>query len=220
MAITGDAFLAAGRSVTDLLARNFLNAFASTAWFAPMVVQLAAFVLAASWGLLTGWAYYLTHRGMPAAAEAAPGVNAAILGAAAGGLALFVLGFLGGVLLSVLDATFVCWAIDRDSQTVSNVAVWRGRRGGQLAVRLTAAAPCQAAWTWECLSMRCAPCLFALARLRVPPQPPQVYEVFQTVPLPGIAVESPDGELRYGAPQSPGDAGYQPPSVVQQPGRV
>ena len=31
-AITGDAFLEAGRRVTDLLARNFLNAFASTVW--------------------------------------------------------------------------------------------------------------------------------------------------------------------------------------------
>ena len=32
MAITGDSFLTAGRAVTDLLARNFLDAFASTIW--------------------------------------------------------------------------------------------------------------------------------------------------------------------------------------------
>lgn len=32
MAITGEAFLAAGRHVTDLLLRHFLNAFASTIW--------------------------------------------------------------------------------------------------------------------------------------------------------------------------------------------
>ena len=32
MAITGEAFLAAGRRVTDLLVRHFLNAFASTVW--------------------------------------------------------------------------------------------------------------------------------------------------------------------------------------------
>lgn len=33
MAITGEAFMDAGRRVTDLLARNLLNAFASTIWW-------------------------------------------------------------------------------------------------------------------------------------------------------------------------------------------
>jgi hypothetical protein len=32
MAISGEAFLAAGRHVTDLLLRNMLDAFANTIW--------------------------------------------------------------------------------------------------------------------------------------------------------------------------------------------
>lgn len=43
MAITGEAFLAAGRHVTDLLLRHFLNAFASTIWCAR------------AWGWLLEW---------------------------------------------------------------------------------------------------------------------------------------------------------------------
>ena len=36
----------------------------------------------------------------------------------------FVLSFLGGVLLSCLDAVFICWALDRDSQSVSKPEVY------------------------------------------------------------------------------------------------
>eukprot|EP00887_Chlorella_sp_A99_P002136 scaffold21.g2136.t1 len=158
MAITGEAFFSAGRKVTDLLLRNFLNTFASTIWFTPMVINLACVVLSVAWGLLSGFGYWLLHRGT--AAELNAGTNATVLGVAVGLIVLFVLNFTGGILLSVLDAAFVCWAIDKDSQTVSNVAV---------------------------------------------------HEVFQTVPLPGAAVEQPDGDIHYGAPQTP----YQPP-VVQQ----
>lgn len=120
MAITGDAFFAAGRRVTNLLARNLLDAFASTIWFTPMVIQLAAFSMAVGWGFASGGVYYLAHRGAAAGVEASPGLNAAVLGGMVGLASLFLLNFLGGVLLAVLDAAFVCWALDRDAQSVSH----------------------------------------------------------------------------------------------------
>lgn len=116
MAITGDAFLTAGRRVTDLLVRNLLDTFASTIWFTPLVIQMAGLAMAVCWGCLSGGIYYLMHRG---AGEAALGTNSAVLGALAGVISLFVLNFLGGVLLAVLDATFVCWALDKDAQELS-----------------------------------------------------------------------------------------------------
>lgn len=116
-AISGEALLTAGRHVTDLLARNFLDAFASTAWFAPMVVQLATLSLSLSWGFLAGGAYYLLHQAPthPAAAQAnSPMLASCLVGGLAGVAALLVLSYVGGVLLGVLDAVFVCWAIDKD----------------------------------------------------------------------------------------------------------
>jgi hypothetical protein len=61
---TGLAFLNAGRSVTDLLARNFLKTFAVW-WIPPMVVQSCAVVLSAAWAVLlfTGsWFAWSTHE--------------------------------------------------------------------------------------------------------------------------------------------------------------
>ena len=64
-AITGEAFLAAGRSATDLLKRNFLKAYA--VWFIPpMVLQTAAFLLSAAWGCVVfGLAWLVWHGSHP-----------------------------------------------------------------------------------------------------------------------------------------------------------
>lgn len=120
-AITGDPFFAAGRQVTDLLARNFLDAFASTIWFIPTVINLASVTLSLGGGLLCGAGYHWMHSG---AGELHHTANAVVLGLFAAFFSSFVLSFLGGVLLSVLDATFVCWAIDKDSHTVSHPEVY------------------------------------------------------------------------------------------------
>lgn len=102
MAITGEAFMDAGRHVTDLLLRNLLNAFASTVWFTPLVIRLACLTMSAGWGLLSGGAYYYLHRS--SALEATPGLNASVLGVSVFVVTQFVLSFIGGILLSVLDA--------------------------------------------------------------------------------------------------------------------
>lgn len=59
-------------------------------------------MLAAAWGGVTGGAYYALHHGNKL--EATPGLNATLLGAAVYVIAQFILAFLGGILLSVLDA--------------------------------------------------------------------------------------------------------------------
>lgn len=167
---------------------------------AAQVIQLACLSLSVFWGLLSGTLYYLLR---PAGKELYHTGNSVALGVLSGVAALFVLSFLGGVLLrwgawvgwarlgrvgwaglvarggagcgvlgclgyhawgrgaplllveglawqcgspsgavlgfnqrprhlsrpapparSVLDATFMCWAIDRDSQTVSRPDVY------------------------------------------------------------------------------------------------
>ncbi len=70
--------------------------------FTPLVIRTACFVLAAAWGGVTGGAYYALHHGNKL--EATPGLNATLLGAAVYVIAQFILAFLGGILLSVLDA--------------------------------------------------------------------------------------------------------------------
>lgn len=151
------------------------STFASTVWFTPLVIRLACFLLAGAWAAISGGAYYALHR--HSHLEATPGVNAAVLGGATFLVTWFVLSFLGGILLSVLDAgglgglgwvcsglcagvqvmagggcahsvssvllqpplplpgmlpplpssaVFVCWALDKDSQTVSHPEVYAG----------------------------------------------------------------------------------------------
>ena len=76
--------------------RNFLQAFASTIWFTPMVIQLACLSLSLGWGLLSGAAYYMLR---PAGKELYHTSNSVALGVLSGLAAAFVLYFLGGVLL-------------------------------------------------------------------------------------------------------------------------
>ena len=73
--------------------------------------------------MVSGGSYYVLHLGTPAL-QGSLGAVAGMLGTAAGLITFFVLGFLGGILLIVLDAVFICWAIDKDSQTVSNPEIY------------------------------------------------------------------------------------------------
>jgi hypothetical protein len=118
-AITGEPLIAAGRRVTDLLGRNLLSAVATTIWFPSMLVGLASVTASLLWGGFVWGAYRLAHAGGAGGELNAP-ANAVVLGVAAGAAALAVLSFVAGVLLAVLDATFVCFAMDRDRAEVSN----------------------------------------------------------------------------------------------------
>ena len=64
-AITGQAFLAAGRDAADLFKRNFLKAYAVW-WIPPLVLQTAAFLVSAAWGCLVfGIAWLAWHNAHP-----------------------------------------------------------------------------------------------------------------------------------------------------------
>ena len=115
--ISGKSLLTAGRTVTDLLARNFLDAFATTIWFPSVALSLASMTMAALWGLAAGAAYNYLHGDL---GEKHHMDNAVILGSIVGLVTLCVLSFLGGLLLSVLDAVFVCFALDQDRHAVAN----------------------------------------------------------------------------------------------------
>lgn len=162
-AITGEAFLSAGRSVTDLLARNFLKAYAVW-WIPPLVLQTAAFLISAAWGCLVyGLGWLLWHNSHQHGYEALLGIMSFLL-------AWVVQSFFASVLLNIVDVVFVCYAMDRDTQAVTR---------------------------------------------------PEVHDVMAQVPV-GVAVENPDGNVNYGAPQQntgsyipPADPAYAPPSRHQ-----
>lgn len=120
-AISGEGLLDAGRRVTDLLARNMLTAFATTIWFPQAMLSLASITLSALWGA-TVWASYKYLHG--ASGEMYPTSNAVVLGATVGVVTLFVLSYMAGVLLSVLDAVFVCFALDKDRHAVANAEMY------------------------------------------------------------------------------------------------
>ena len=48
------------------------------------------------------------------------GQEAAILGCLAFVMVLVVLSFFGSVMLNIVDVVFICYALDRDTQTVSH----------------------------------------------------------------------------------------------------
>ncbi|CAL8471654.1 g11196 [Coccomyxa elongata] len=116
-AITGEAFLEAGRNVTQLLTRNFLKAY-GVWWFPPLVLQMAAFALSATWGLLiAGISYLAWHSQEHAQAQAA------LLGVLAFFMAWVVQAFFAAVLLDIVDAVFICYAMDKDTQSVTRAEV-------------------------------------------------------------------------------------------------
>ena len=145
-AITGAAFCDAARSVSRLLADNFLSAY-GVWWLPGTILGAASFVLSAAYGALVGLSSYATWTSAPRGEHPAAGTNAVVLGVIAFVLALVILQFCVSVLLNVVDAVFVCYAMDLDRQLSSKPevhdvltavhqkrarAVGGGSRGGSL----------------------------------------------------------------------------------------
>lgn len=85
------------------------------------MLTLASFTLSALWGAAVWGAYRGLHSG---GSELYPSSNALVLGGVVGVVTLFVLTFMTGVLLSVLDAVFVCFALDKDRQMIANAELY------------------------------------------------------------------------------------------------
>lgn len=112
-AITGEAFMDACRGIVDLLARNTLDTVG--VWFLPgFILQCTALLTSVAWGALSYWAAAAYWGGGPAAAA-----SGAVVGLLSGVFALITLAFLNGVLLNMVDATYVAWAMDRDAAAVT-----------------------------------------------------------------------------------------------------
>lgn len=131
-AITGDGFFDAARQSTSLLSRNLLDTVA--VWFFPgTVVGLTNLALSAAWSVAAGLSsYHLAFAPAATRAAAAAGVEeigpVAAQSAVAVGAVAFVFGyaalaFLASVLLSAVDACYLCFAIDRDRHLVTREEV-------------------------------------------------------------------------------------------------
>lgn len=120
--ITGEGLLDAGRRATTLLTSNLLDAFATTIWFPSAVVSLASFTLSLLYGTSVWAGYKYLHH--PDGEEQYSATNAVVLGVSAGVVTLFALSFLASVVLNALDAVFICFALDKERNTIANAEIY------------------------------------------------------------------------------------------------
>ena len=113
-AMTGAAFCDAAASVSDLLSRNFLAAYGTYA-FPGMILQGTAFILAGGFGVTT---WLLSYATFVVSATSNAGLYAILVGVLSGLVAFVVLMFFVMIMLNVVDAVFLCYAMDKDSNMV------------------------------------------------------------------------------------------------------
>ncbi|KAI8476195.1 MAG: plasma-membrane choline transporter-domain-containing protein [Monoraphidium minutum] len=112
-AITGEAFMDACHGVVGLLSRNALDTVG--VWFLPgFILQASAAMMAVAWGVLA----YAGSTALWGGGHAAS-ASGVVVGLLSGVFALITLAFLNGVLLNMVDATYVAWAMDRDAAAVT-----------------------------------------------------------------------------------------------------
>jgi hypothetical protein len=116
-AMTGQAFCDAATSVTDLLKRNFLSAYA-TYFFPARILQFTTFVVAGAFGI-AGW--LLSLASYTAAGTTNGAMYAKVIGGVCFVVSVVVLSFFVMVVLNVVDAVFLCYAMDKDRNTRSHV---------------------------------------------------------------------------------------------------
>jgi len=117
MAITGEALIPSCRSTADLLARNLLDSV-GVWWFPGMILQVTALLLAGLWGGAVAGLSYTYWGGSQVALS-----SGLMLGAVAFLFGLLAMSYLNSVLLSVVDAVYICYAMDRDGHTVTRPEV-------------------------------------------------------------------------------------------------
>jgi len=116
-AITGEAFMPACRAAVSLLTRNLLDTV-GVWWFPGMILQVTAFILSGTWGLgAFGASYAYWGRNNVAMS------SAIAVGVVAFFFAFVTLGFINSVLLSIVDAVYLCFAMDRDAHACTRIEV-------------------------------------------------------------------------------------------------
>lgn len=114
MAITGDGFWESCRTAFDLLTRNLLNTV-GVWWFPGMILNTTAFLLSAAWGLLAFGGSYAYWGRDDLAMQ-----SGAVLGGVAFVTSLLTLSFINSILLNIVDALYICWAMDIDAHSTTD----------------------------------------------------------------------------------------------------
>lgn len=114
MAITGETFWSAGQNAFRLLTRNSMNTV-GVWWLPPFILHCSCFIMASSWGVIVGFASYtLTfHDPKPAT----------VLGVVAFLSSWLVLSFFASILLNMIDALYICYAMDRDTHSCTKLQI-------------------------------------------------------------------------------------------------
>jgi len=130
VALTGEAFFDAARGAIDLLTRNMLNTYA--VWnFLPTILFTTSFALSACTSGLAALAFrgLGQHTATVAKASGDTGaidalkIGTIVVAVIAFVFALATLMFISGILTSVVDTIYVCWATDVDRSLMSRPEV-------------------------------------------------------------------------------------------------
>lgn len=117
LAITGQSFMDAGRSVTAMLKRNFMDTFG--VWYLPpLILNMSALAIAVIWGVFIFFVSANTYSDMQMGTS-----YATVLAILAFVPCFIILSFFISLLLNIIDAVFICYGLDRDRQTCSRVEV-------------------------------------------------------------------------------------------------
>ncbi|GFH24153.1 uncharacterized protein HaLaN_21888 [Haematococcus lacustris] len=121
MALSGLAFMPAAHTVLALLKRNRLDALAVW-WLPSLILRSSALVVAAVFGLAVGL-LSVPSQGVAAADKEPEWEGRVGLGYMAFLAAWVVLSFFCALLVNIMEAVFLCFAIDRERRTVSHLEV-------------------------------------------------------------------------------------------------
>jgi len=117
-ALRGGGFLESGRAVTDLFKRHALDSL-RVWWFPQLVVFATSLALSLLWVCVT-FPFVLASVGGDANYPSAAGIATFAFFSA-----FAVLQLAGSLLLNVVDAAYVCWAVDRDAGAGAGAAAAR-----------------------------------------------------------------------------------------------
>jgi hypothetical protein len=111
-AISGDAFCDSARKVTTILQNNMLSTFAVW-WLPPMILRTTAFIVSIVFGVVFGISSSNYFD------DESRGVEVIFLGVFCFLISLTILNFCLTVLLDVVDAVYLCYAVDKDLQMLT-----------------------------------------------------------------------------------------------------
>lgn len=125
--ITGEGFCEAGRNATDILKRNFLNTVG--VWYFPqLVLGFMSFTVSVVWAMLM---FVVAKKPFDDAAKATNSDDVAalvmservILAILAFLIVAIVVSFFASLLLAVVDAIYMCYAMDKDQNAIVHVEI-------------------------------------------------------------------------------------------------